>query len=339
MKFLHNYNLKNYNTFGLNVKTDHFIDVSSVDELRKVLLKNEFLKDKKFILGGGSNVLFVKDFDGLVIKNSIPGIDIISENDSSAIVEAGAGVIWDELVQFCVDRNLGGIENLSLIPGSTGAAPIQNIGAYGQELKDTFLELTGIFTESGEEKKFNNLDCKFSYRNSIFKDELKNKFIITSIKLELNKNPKLNTSYKQLGDQLLNQGISNPTINDIRQTVINIRNQKLPDPKEIGNAGSFFKNPIVAKEKYLNLKKSFPGMINYPIDENYIKIAAGWLIENCGWKGRRNGNVGTYKEHALVIVNYGNATGDEILDFEMHIKQAVEFKFGIRLENEVNIIN
>ena len=339
MKFLHNYNLKNYNTFGLNVKTDHFIDVSSVDELRKVLLKNEFRKDKKFILGGGSNVLFVKDYDGLVIKNSIPGIDIISENDSSAIVEAGAGVIWDELVQFCVDRNLGGIENLSLIPGSTGAAPIQNIGAYGQELKDTFVELKGIFTDSGEEKIFKNLNCKFSYRNSIFKGELKNKFIITSIKLELNKNPKLNTSYKQLGDQLLNQGISNPTINDIRQTVINIRNQKLPDPKEIGNAGSFFKNPIVAKEKYLNLKKSFPEMINYPIDENYIKIAAGWLIENCGWKGRRNGNVGTYKKHALVIVNYGNATGDEILDFEMHIKQAVEFKFGIRLENEVNIIN
>ena len=339
MKILHNYNLKRYNSFGLNVKTDHFIDVSSVNELRKVLLDNDFRTNKKFILGGGSNVLFVNDYKGLVIKNSIPGIEIISEDDSSAIVEAGAGVVWDELVQFCIDRNLGGIENLSLIPGSTGAAPIQNIGAYGQELKDTFIELKGLFTESGEDKIFNKFECNFSYRNSIFKGELKNKFIVTSIKLKLNKNPHLNTSYKQLGEQLLNQGINNPTLGDVRQTVIKIRKQKLPDPNVIGNAGSFFKNPIVAKEKYLILKKSFPEMINYQIDDNHIKIAAGWLIENCGWKGKRNGNVGTYLNHALVIVNYGDATGDEILDFEMHIKQAVEFKFGIRLENEVNIIN
>ena len=339
MKILNNHSLKRYNTFGIDVKADYFVDVCSIDELRNVLINDEIPTGKKIILGGGSNVLLVKDYEGLVIRNSIPGIELISENDTNAIVEAGAGVVWDELVQYCVDRNFGGIENLSIIPGSTGAAPIQNIGAYGQELKDTFLELNGLFTENCKEKIFNNSDCKFSYRNSIFKSELKNKFIITSIKLNLNKNPQVNTSYKKLEEELSKKDIDHPTLNDIRQTVITIRNQKLPDPKKIGNAGSFFKNPVVAKEKYLKLKDYFPEMINYPINDDHTKIAAGWLIENCGWKGKRNGNVGTFKDHALVIVNYGNASGDEILDFEMHIKQSVELKFGIRLENEVNIIN
>jgi len=339
MKIFTNHTLKNYNTFGIDVKAKYFVDITSVDELRNVLTDKEVPFDKRFILGGGSNVLFVKDYEGLVIKNSIPGFNIITDNDKSAIVEVGAGVVWDELVKYCVEKNLGGIENLSIIPGSVGAAPIQNIGAYGQELQDTFLELTGIYTETGKEKIFDISDCNFSYRNSIFKTELRNKFIITSVKLKLDKNPQVNTSYKQLEEELKKRGVDKPTINDVRKTVIKIRNQKLPDPKEIGNAGSFFKNPIVAKEKYLKLHKSFPDIINYPINDNHIKIAAGWLIENCGWKGRRNGNVGTYKDHALVIVNYGNATGDEILVFEMHIKQSVEFKFGIRLENEVNIIN
>jgi len=339
MKIFTNHSLKNYNTFGIDVKAKYFADISSVDELRNALANNEVPTAKRFILGGGSNVLFVKDYEGLVIKNSIPGFNIISDNDKSAIVEVGAGVVWDELVKYCVDKNLGGIENLSIIPGSVGAAPIQNIGAYGQELKDTFIELKGLFAETGKEKMFDISDCNFSYRDSIFKTELKNKFIITSVKLKLAKNPQVNTSYKQLKDEIQNERINNPKIEDVRRAVIKIRNQKLPDPKEIGNAGSFFKNPIVAKEKYLILHKSFPDMINYPMNGNHIKIAAGWLIENCGWKGRRNGNVGTYKDHALVIVNYGNATGDEILVFEMHIKQSVEFKFGIRLENEVNIIN
>jgi UDP-N-acetylmuramate dehydrogenase len=339
MRILNNQSLKNYNTFGIDVKAKYFAEVSSVDELRYVLSDNDIQTDKKFILGGGSNVLFVNDFDGLVIKNSISGINIIQEDENNIIVQAGAGVVWDDLVQFCVEGNYGGIENLSIIPGSVGAAPIQNIGAYGQELKDTFLELNGIYTKTGEEKIFNKSDCQFSYRNSIFNKELVNEFIITSIQLNLNKNSKINTSYKQLEEKLNEQGIKSPTLKDVRNTVIHIRNKKLPDPQIIGNAGSFFKNPIVAKEKYIKLKKSFPDMITFPIDDNQIKIAAGWLIEKCDWKGKRIGNVGTYKNHALVIVNYGDATGDEIFDFEGHIKHAVELKFGIHLENEVNIIN
>ncbi|UCH65782.1 MAG: UDP-N-acetylmuramate dehydrogenase, partial [Ignavibacterium sp.] len=271
--------------------------------------------------------------------NSIPGINIMSEDETNVIIEAGAGVVWDELVQFCVDKNYGGIENLSIIPGSVGAAPIQNIGAYGQELKDTFLELKGIFTETGEEKIFKKSDCEFSYRSSIFKTEVANKFVITSLKLKLNKNPQIITPFKQLEEELNKQGINDLTLKDVRNTIIKIRNKKLPDPKEIGNAGSFFKNPIIAKEKYLKLKNSYPDMISYPVNGEHIKIAAGWLIEKCGWKGKRIGNVGTYKDHALVIVNYGDASGDEIFDFEGHIKHAVELKFGIRLENEVNIIS
>jgi UDP-N-acetylmuramate dehydrogenase len=339
MKILNNYSLKKHNTFGIDVKAKYFADVSSVDELRNVLINNKIHYDKKLILGGGSNILLVNDFDGLVIKNSLAGINILSEDKNNIIVEAGAGVIWDELVQYCVDKNLRGIENLSYIPGSVGAAPIQNIGAYGQELKDAFFELKGIFTETSEEKIFDISECDFSYRNSIFKTELKDKFIITSVKLNLNKIPQVNTSYKQIEAELKKDGIDNPTLKDVRNTVIKIRNRKLPDPKEIGNAGSFFKNPIVAKEKYLKLKKSFQDMITYHVNDNHVKIAAGWLIEYCGWKGKRIGNVGTYKDHALVIVNYGNATGDEIFDFEVHIKHSVELKFGIRLENEVNIIS
>ena len=339
MEILKNQSLKKYNTFDIDVKAKYFTDVTSVDELRSVLLNDFIPNDQKYILGGGSNILYVNDIEGLVIKNSISGINFISESDTGVLVESGSGVVWDELVQYCVDKNIGGIENLSNIPGSVGAAPIQNIGAYGQELKDTFVELKGIFTESGEEKVFDISDCKFSYRNSIFKTELKNKFIITSIKLKLNKNPKINISYKQIEDELKKERIVAPTIKDVRSTVIKIRNQKLPDPKEIGNAGSFFKNPIVANEKYLKLNKYFPEMITYTVNDENVKISAGWLIENCGWKGKRYGSVGTYKNHALVIVNYGNATGDEILDLEMRIKQSVELKFGIRLENEVNIIN
>ena len=333
------YSLKRLHTFGIDVKTKLFAEIFSNEDLLEIISDKKLMAEPKFILGGGSNILFTKNFNGLVIKVSLPGIYKVDENERTVLVEAGAGEVWEELVTFCVSNNFGGIENLTLIPGSVGAAPIQNIGAYGQELSDTIESLKGIFIEDGTVKSFSKSDCNFSYRNSIFKKELKNKFIITSLRLKLNKNPIINLTYKQVEDELQNLKISNPTITDLSKLVAKIRKSKLPHPDEIGNAGSFFKNPVVHTQKYLELVESHPGIISYDVDKNFKKIAAGWLIENCGWKGRRIGNVGTHQKHALIIVNYGDATGDEVMDFSIRIIQAVELKFGIRLENEVNIIN
>ena len=333
------YSLKRLHTFGIDVKAKLFAEIFSDEDLFEIISDKKLMAEPKFILGGGSNILFTKNFDGLVIKVSLPGIKKVGENEKSVLIEAGAGVVWDKLVTFCVSNNFGGIENLTLIPGSVGAAPIQNIGAYGQELSDTIESLKGIFIEDGTVKSFSKSDCNFSYRNSIFKKELKNKFIITSLRLKLNKNPIVNLTYKKVEDEIQNLKISNPTITDLSKLVAKIRKSKLPHPDEIGNAGSFFKNPVVHYQKYLELVESHPGIISYDVDKNFKKIAAGWLIENCGWKGRRVGNVGTHQKHALIIVNYGDATGDEVLDFSIRIIQAVELKFGIRLENEVNIIN
>ena len=333
------YSLKRLHTFGIDVKAKLFAEIFSDEDLFEIISDKKLMAEPKFILGGGSNILFTKNFNGLVIKVSLPGIYKVDENERTVLVEAGAGEVWEELVTFCVSNNFGGIENLTLIPGSVGAAPIQNIGAYGQELSDTIESLKGIFIEDGTVKSFSKSDCNFSYRNSIFKKELKNKFIITSLRLKLNKNPIINLTYKQVEDEIQNLKISNPTITDLSKLVAKIRRSKLPHPDEIGNAGSFFKNPVVHTQKYLELVESHPGIISYDVDKNFKKIAAGWLIENCGWKGRRVGNVGTHQKHALIIVNFGDATGDEVLDFSIRITQAVELKFGIRLENEVNIIN
>jgi len=333
------YSLKRLHTFGIDVKTKLFAEIFSDEDLLEIISDKKLMTGPKFILGGGSNILFTKNFGGLVIKVSLPGIKKVGENEKSVLIEAGAGEVWDNLVTFCVSNNFGGIENLTLIPGSVGAAPIQNIGAYGQELSDTIESLKGIFIEDGTVKSFSKSDCNFSYRNSIFKKELKNKFIITSLRLKLNKNPIINLTYKQVEDEIQKLKISNPTITDLSKLVAKIRKSKLPHPDEIGNAGSFFKNPVVHYQKYLELVESHPGIISYDVDKNFKKIAAGWLIENCGWKGRRIGNVGTHQKHALIIVNYGDATGDEVMDFSIRIIQAVELKFGIRLENEVNIIN
>jgi UDP-N-acetylmuramate dehydrogenase len=338
MKLSKNYSLKTLNSFSVDVKTKIYTNVFSVAELKEVILANEISHLKKFILGGGSNILFTKDFDGIVIKNSIPGIKIISEDDNNVIVESGAGVIWDELVQYCVDRNYGGIENLSLIPGSVGAAPIQNIGAYGQELKNTLFELSGIIIETGEDKIFDNSECKFSYRNSIFKNELKDKFIITSVKLKLDKNPLINLTYNPVKEGVEKRHIQNPTIKDIREIVIDIRKNKLPDPDEIGNAGSFFKNPVITIEKYDALKKVYSDLNYFPVDENNVKVSAARLIEICEWKGKRIGNVGTYNKQPLVIVNYGDASGEEIYAIAMKIKDEVKKRFDISLENEVNVL-
>ncbi|GMR25267.1 MAG: UDP-N-acetylmuramate dehydrogenase [Ignavibacteria bacterium] len=338
MKLSKNYSLKTLNSFSVDVKTKIYTNVFSVDELKEVILANELSHLKKFILGGGSNILFTKDFDGIVIKNSIPGIKINSEDDKNVIVESGAGVIWDELVQYCVDRNYSGIENLSLIPGSVGAAPIQNIGAYGQELKNTLFELSGIIIETGEEKIFDNSECKFSYRNSIFKNELKDKLIITFVKLKLDKNPKINLTYNPVKEEVEKRHIQNPTIKDIREIIIGIRKNKLPDPNEIGNAGSFFKNPVITIEKYNALKKVYPDLNYFPVDENNVKVSAARLIEICEWKGKRIGNVGTYNKQPLVIINFGDASGEEIYAIAMKIKDEVKKRFDISLENEVNVL-
>ncbi len=338
MKVLKNISLKNLNTFGVDVKSKYFVEVYSEEELKQVLNSEEFPHQQKLILGSGSNILFTKDFDGLIIKNSISGIKLLDEDSNKVIVEAGAGVIWDELVKYCIDKNIGGIENLSYIPGMVGAAPIQNIGAYGQELEDTFYELNGIYVDNCETKNFNKSECSFSYRNSIFKNELKNKFVITSVRLKLNNNPDANFSYNPVKEEVEKRNIKHPTIKDIREIVIDIRKNKLPDPVEIGNAGSFFKNPVVAKEKFKVLEKEYPDLKYFFIDDYNIKIPAAWLIEKCGWKGKRIGDAGTHKMQPLVIVNYGNASGKEIYEISMMIKNDVKTSFEITLENEVNIL-
>jgi len=338
MLLLKNHSLKNLNTFGVDVKAKFFVEVFSEEELIQLLSDETLKRENKFVLGGGSNILFTKDFGGIIIKVSIGGINIKNENSDSVIIEAGAGVIWDDLVNFCVEKKYGGIENLILIPGSVGAAPIQNIGAYGQELADTFESLSGVFIESGERKTFIKNECNFSYRTSIFKKELKNKFIITSVRFKLSKNPKTEISYKTLREYLSDKKISNPTIKDISKAIAQIRRSRLPDPIKIGNAGSFFKNPVLNEEMFIKLKSEYPKVISFPSEAGKIKISAGWLIEKCGWKGKRFGEVGTSPAHALVVCNFGKASGAEILEFTMRLKEEIANKFGIKLEEEVNIL-
>jgi len=339
MKVVRNISLKNLNTFGVDVKSKYFVEIHSEEELKQALNSEQYSNHQKLILGGGSNVLFKEDFDGLVIKISISGINLLDEGNNKVIVEAGAGVVWDEFVKYCVDKNIGGIENLSYIPGTVGAAPIQNIGAYGQELEETFCDLDGIYIDNCITKNFNKSECSFSYRNSIFKNKLKNKFIITSVKLKLNKNPNVNLSYNSVKEEVEKRNIKQPTIKHIREIVIDIRKSKLPDPVEIGNAGSFFKNPVITKERYKVFKEKFPDLKHFLVDDDNVKIPAAWLIEKCGWKGKRIGETGTHKIQPLVIVNYGNASGKEIFKISTMIKNVVKTTFDITLENEVNIIN
>lgn len=338
MKILNDHSLQDLNTFKINVKAKFFAEIFSVEKSQELLADKNLEKEKKFVLGGGSNILFTKNFNGLVIKNSISGIKVIEDNIDSVLIEAGAGVNWDDLVKFCVDKNYGGIENLSFIPGTVGAAPIQNIGAYGQELTETFQSLEAVSISSLKFKTFVKDECKFAYRYSIFKEELKNQFIITSIKLKLKKNPLVKSDYGDIRTSLEKSKIIEPTIADVRKTIIQIRKDKLPDQLVIGNAGSFFKNPIVDNKRFEIIKVENNDVVAFKVDENSVKIAAGWLIEKCGWKGKRVGNVGTYLKHSLIIVNHDDATGAEVLEFAMRIKEEVESKFGIILEEEVNII-
>lgn len=330
--------LKQYNTFGIAATTPLFVKVTSSLVLQEVL-KDVRFKDS-FILGGGSNVLFLKDLSLPVIKIAIPGIKIIEENEDVAIVSAGAGVVWHDLVMWCIANNLGGIENLSLIPGLVGAAPIQNIGAYGVELSDVFHNAIGIGREKGDSRIFYLEDCEFGYRDSIFKNELKDSYIITTLRLSLTKkNHQLNIDYGAISQTLEEMGVHSPTISDIAKAVTRIRSQKLPNPELLGNAGSFFKNPIVSNQKIKTIQNKFPGVPTYPIDGNYSKIAAGWLIEQAGFKGQQHGNVGMHKEQALVLVNYGNASGSELWNHAQRVIAGVQQLFDLTLEPEVNLIN
>jgi UDP-N-acetylmuramate dehydrogenase len=330
-----NKNLKEYNTFGISVKAEMFAVFSSIEELKQIL---SFRNNKKLlILGGGSNLLLTKDFDGLVIKNEIKRFEVIEETASEVIVESGAGENWHEFVLNCIDKGFGGIENLSLIPGSVGASPMQNIGAYGVEIKDVFESLSAYHIASGEIHYFDKTKCEFGYRESIFKNKVKGKYIILTVTFRLTKNPTINSSYGAINEQLKVMGIQAPTIKELSAAVIAIRQSKLPDPKIIGNAGSFFKNPTVEIALLEQIQKNYPDIPNYPA-LNGRKLAAGWLIEKAGWKGRTFDNYGVHKLQALVLVNYGNCTGQEIFDLSSQIIQDVFEKFGVLLEREVNIL-
>ncbi|MDB9990449.1 UDP-N-acetylmuramate dehydrogenase [Flavobacteriales bacterium] len=338
MKIIENYPLLNLNTFGLDIKAKYFTSINTVNELIEIKKTNKFKDLELLVLGGGSNILFTKDFDGLVILNNIKGKEIIVQNHHSVFLKIGAGENWHELVMYCVDKGWGGIENLSLIPGNTGTAPMQNIGAYGVEIKETFVELEALEILSGKIVKFNNSDCEFGYRESVFKNKMKNQYIILNITLELKKNPVFNVNYGDVKTILENQNIKNPSIKDVSNAIISIRRSKLPDPKKIGNSGSFFKNPIVSLKKLKLIQNKYPKIISYKINENEFKIAAGWMIEIAGWKGKRFNNFGVHEKQALVLVNYGLANGMEIFNLSEKIILDIKDKFGITLEREVNII-
>jgi len=332
-----NFDLKNLNSFNISVKTKYFYKFSSINELQNILEYNKTLKEKTIILGGGSNILFTKDFDGLIIKNEIKGITIKSESKKHVTIEVGAGENWHDFVKWSVTNNLSGIENLALIPGSVGATPIQNIGAYGMEVKNTITKVYYFDIVTQREKILANKKCNFKYRDSIFKNKFKNKFIITKVVFCLNKEHANNSNYGAINEEL-NKLKMEPSLKSIFQAVISIRNQKLPDPKKLGNSGSFFKNPIIKNQKFVILKKIHPNIVGYPMPSGDIKVAAGWLIEQAGWKGHTEGSAGVHKNQALVLVNYGEATGENILDLSIKIKNSIKEKFDIEITAEVNII-
>ena len=337
MNIQENISLKPFNTFRIDVKAKYFADVHSVEELSQVLNSDIRKNNKCFVLGAGSNLLLTKDFDGLVIRLNIKGITVCEEEED-VYVEAGAGENWHNFVMFNVEKGYAGMENLSLIPGTVGASPIQNIGAYGVEMKDCFYSLIAMEMETGITRKFNKEECQFSYRESIFKNELKGKYIITSVVFKLSKKHNLKLHYGAISEELAKRGIVDPSIKDVSDVVSHIRVSKLPDPSTIGNSGSFFKNPIITSERFNTLIVQFPEIVHYPVDEHHVKLAAGWLIEQCGWKGKQIGNVGTWKNQSLVIVNHGNASGKEVYDFSQSIIDSVQQKFGVSLEREVNIL-
>ncbi len=334
-----NVSLKGLNTFGVDVTAAYFTEIHTEVQFQELLLHPIYHGSRHLILGGGSNILFTKHFDGLVIKAGVSGISTTKEYDHHVFVKAGSGDNWHQLVLHCLQHGWGGVENLSLIPGTVGAAPMQNIGAYGVEIKDVIENVTGLDMITGDIRVFNNADCLFNYRESVFKQELKEKYFISSITLRLTKGKhQLNVQYGAIQDVLRHQHIDHPTIIDVSKAVISIRQSKLPDPTVIGNAGSFFKNPAISEEAFTLLKKGYPTIPFYPVDNQNVKVPAGWLIEQSGWKGKKIGRIGVHPHQALVLVNYGGGSGDEILELAMKIQSSVKDKFGIALTTEVNVV-
>lgn len=327
--------LKSYNTFGIDVSAKSFVEVENISQLKEALTANN---QPILILGGGSNLLFTQDFEGLAIKNNLAGISIINEDDENAWLKVGAGEVWHEFVMYCIEHNYAGIENLSLIPGNVGASPMQNIGAYGVEVKDLITEVEAFNLNDYSIKKFSNSECEFGYRSSIFKTSEKENYFIASVTFKLKKQADINTSYGAIESELQRLNISSPTIKDVSNAVITIRSSKLPDPKKIGNSGSFFKNPIVSDEEKNRILENYPDAPNYHQQNGSYKMAAGWLIEKCGWKGKRIGDFGVHDKQALVLVNYGGAKGSDIFNLSEEIIKSVNDTFGIKLEREVNIL-
>jgi UDP-N-acetylmuramate dehydrogenase len=330
------FSLKNYNTFGIEAKAKLFAEFQNIEELRELLQK--YLLEPKLILGGGSNILFTQDFAGLVLKNCILGISQIADNQAFVDLRVGAGENWHQFVLHCLANNWAGVENLSLIPGLVGASPMQNIGAYGVEVKDVIISVEALARADGSLRTFSNAECKFGYRESIFKNELKDQYIITHVNFRLRKQAIFNVSYGDIQKTLQTLDNQELTIQAISQAICQIRQSKLPNPAEIGNAGSFFKNPEISKEQFEKLKIEFPAIPNYPINETKVKIPAGWLIEQAGWKGKRVGNIGVHEKQALVLVNYGEGKGGEIKQLAQEIQDSIVGKFGILLKPEVNFV-
>lgn len=337
MEILHDQPLKTYNTFGIAVKAKHFCEINSIEDLKTALSMDEY--PEKFILSGGSNMLLTSDLDCLVLHINLKGIEIVSEEGNEVIIKVMAGENWHQMVLWTLEQDYGGLENMSLIPGNTGTAPIQNIGAYGVELKDTFVSCEALNIATLEIEMFDKQACHFGYRDSFFKNEGKNKYIIISVNFRLTKeNHLLNTSYGAIASELKNNGIDHPTIKDVSKAVVTIRQSKLPDPKLLGNSGSFFKNPVIGKAAFENFSRAHPEAPYYTVSDTEYKIPAGWLIEQCGYKGKRFGDAGVHKNQALVLVNYDSATGQEILELANRIIASVKEKFGITISPEVNII-
>ncbi|MEA4985206.1 UDP-N-acetylenolpyruvoylglucosamine reductase [bioreactor metagenome] len=337
MHLYQNHSLLNYNTFGLDVKTKYFLEFDSEEDLIDILKQRLVRENPLLVVGQGSNLLFLNDFDGVVLHSAIRGIQTVEEIEDAVLIEVGSGVIWDDLVGYCVKQGWSGIENLSLIPGETGAAAIQNIGAYGVEIKDVVQKVKTIRIADGQSSVFEQEACHYAYRESVFKKELKGQFIVTSVIIRLSKKPVFNLSYNHLEKEVLKNGTMN--LENIRNTIIRIRESKLPDPKVLGNAGSFFMNPVVKRERYEALQLQYPDMPHYFVSEQEEKIPAGWLIEQCGWKGRTIGNVGVHAKQALVLINCGGAKGKEIAELAAMIQQSVAGRFGINLIPEVNFIS
>ena len=334
----HDHPLSQLHTFGTQVFARKLLNIDSTESLLSCIKEESNHNAPLLVMGGGSNILFTQDFQGTILLNNIKGITVERETAEHIWIKIGGGENWHQTVQYCVERNWGGIENLSLIPGKVGASPIQNIGAYGVELVDVFEYLEAIELHTGLKKRFDQDTCEFGYRNSFFKNEGKGRFFITHVCLRLLKKPRLNTSYGAIAQALEAANINKPGIQDLSKIICEIRRSKLPDPSTLGNAGSFFKNPVIDRKKFLAIEQKYEKVPNYPQEKNQVKLAAGWLIQECGWKGYRDGNIGVHEKQALVLVNYGGAKGKDIYELSLKIQSSVKEHFGIILEHEVNIL-